>query len=63
MSTPPTTGSSGGVITPLRSDAIPEMIPDTRPGPKSPPGATAEVFCAPFGIPEQLSLFGEEPGR
>jgi hypothetical protein len=63
MSTPPTTGSSGGMIIPLRSNPIPEVIPDTRPGPKSPPGATAEAREGPFGIPEQLSLFGEEPGR
>jgi hypothetical protein len=63
MSTPPTTGSSGGVVIPLRSNPIPELIPDTRPGPKSPPAATTEAMEGPFAIPEQLSLFGEEPGR
>ena len=63
MSTPPTTGSSGVVIIALRSNPIPGVIPDTRPGPKSPPGATAEAREGLFGIPEQLSLFGVEPGR
>jgi hypothetical protein len=63
MSTPPTTGSSGGVVIPLSSNPIPEVIPDRRPSPKSPLGATAEAMEGPVGIPEQLSLFGEEPGR
>jgi hypothetical protein len=59
MSMSQTTGTSGGVIIPLN----PDVVLDTPSGAKTPPGATAGAMEEPCDLPEQLSLFEEEPCR
>jgi hypothetical protein len=59
MSMSQMTGTAGGVIVPLH----PDVILDTASDSKSAPGVTAGAMEEPCDLPEQLTLFEEEPCR